>query len=178
MTTEQFLEKQRIAFAKIAKGEPLAIAVLDTHRQMANRIFINGKDANGTDIGKYNSSKGIYVNPKNSPKKFPTGGQTFGSKRKYKTKYFPSYKDFKAEIGQQNDKVRLTLFGRLQSDFVTALRKDNNLQFSVSLKESINSKKVEGLEKRFGKKIFALTKKEREGLAKLVQKETNRILNA
>lgn len=182
MTPEEYIAKQRAKWAKIAAGDPLEIAVFETARMQANRIFNDGKDSLNTKIGNYNTSKPIYVNPKNSPKKFPTKGKLGNTKKKngepYKTSYFTSYKQFRSAIGRATDKVNLQLFGQLQNDFVTGIKKISNSEYVQTLKQQINFSKARGQEKHFGKPIFSLTKSEIEYFKKVVNEETIKILNA
>lgn len=182
MTTTEWINKQEQLWEKVASSQALGNAAFDTHRVMANRIFNKGLDSSGARIGNYNSTKPIYVNPKNSPRKFATQGKT-GKRRKdngqpYKTRFFPSYKAFREAIGREAGKVILNLFGRLQSDFVTGLRRKNNVEYESVLKESINQKKKSGLEKKYGKKIFSLTSQERIHFKETLEKEVSRILHA
>lgn len=82
MTSEEFIAKQKANLAKIANGEALQIAAVETHRAMANRIFNDGGAQTG-QIGKYDTVKPLYVNPKNSPKTFVPEGKdaTLGYKK-------------------------------------------------------------------------------------------------
>lgn len=123
------------------------------------RIHTDGKAVDESSIGKYDT-KEIYVNPKNSPKKFTglgKGGKTkFKSGRSHKTRYFKDgYKGFRAKIGRETSKVNLSLFGRLSKEFVQQQRgKDWVLGFSS---EEANNKRL-GNEKRFGKEIWGVSK--------------------
>ena len=185
MTTREFIEKQKRKIAKLEKGVPLAIAAFEIHRQMGNRIFNEGESANESTIGSYATSPPIYVNPQNSPKKFqPQGitGKVFKSGKNkgqpHKTRLFSSYRSFRQYIGRQTGFVNLDLSGRLRSDFITGLRKKSPTMYESVLKYGFNAKKARGQEKHWGKKIFSLTPTERKLFVKIVQDETNRIMNA
>lgn len=148
-----------------AMQHAVQVSATEVHREMANRIFIQGEDKNNALIGNYNTSKPIYVNPKNSPKKFATGGKRGNKKKnkeKYKTRYFSSYRDFRAEIGRETRFVDLVLSGRLQSAVVSGIRKQNKFKWVSFIKSTIEQKKSEGMEKHFGKKIFELSQDEKE----------------
>lgn len=109
--------------------------------EVKTRIHEQGKAVDGSDIGRYNTSNPLYVNPDNSPLSFtPLGKNQTSAKLKSgfgrfsvkthkevkvsvkendkerKTKYFGSYSDFKSFIGRNElGKVNLFLFGGLSS---------------------------------------------------------------
>lgn len=191
MTIDQFIARQRKKIEAV-KQKALRIAAYDTHRKMANRIFVDGEASNESLIGSYNTTNPLYVNPRNSPKSFPTGGKTGNSKLsntektptgrrkkvKHKTAFFYSYRDFKRTIGQPTDRVRLNLFGRMQSDFISGFRKVSTTEYVVSFKEPINLKKARGQERRFGKVIFRISAAERKAFNDTMRLEIKRILYA
>lgn len=75
MTTEEWIAYNQKKIQQLIKNcKPLEIAAKDTMAMQAQRIFMEGKDSADSSIGKY-STKPIYINPKNSPKKFATGGK-------------------------------------------------------------------------------------------------------
>lgn len=178
MTPEQWIEKQKKVLAEIASGKILAEASIETHRQMANRIFNKGEAQTGS-IGRYNTTKPLYVNPKRSPKGFPVKGKYGNTVHKngtpYKTGYFSSYQEYRNKIGRPTNVVNLNLSGMWQNDFVTGLKKVNNGSYVSVLKRKDNQNKKAGAEKHFGKTIFALTKKERNLFVKLINDQINEI---
>lgn len=180
MTVDEWINKQRKLIGQLVNGDVLFVAALETHRTMANRIFVEGKNAIGANTGKYNTTNPLYVNPKNSPRGFATGGKN-GSKKKngsaYKTRYFKSYSAYRAAIGRQNAKVDLNLSGQLQSDFVAGIRRNGNSEVLVVLKNPVNQKKRRGNEKKFGK-IFSLTKAERMLFIEENNKGLKKLINA
>jgi len=181
MTVDEFITKQRQRINQV-REKAFVIAVNDTHTKMASRIFNDGEAASGALIGSYNTTRPLYVNPKKSPKSFPVGGKTGNKKTKngktlkHKTAFFYSYRDFKQVIGQPTDKVRLNLFGRMQSDFVTGLRKISDIEYIVSFKQKNNLKKARGQEGHFGQQIFKLGDEELRNFSRVMRLETNRIL--
>jgi hypothetical protein len=183
MTTEQYIKETRKKIAALKDGKPIAIAAQDTHVKMAERIFDKHDNANDGKIGEYNSTDPIYVNPNNSPKKFPTKGKPndkgkskskFANGELHKTGFFNSYKDFRAKIGRQTSEVDLKLFGRLQSDFTKGVVKKDDLTYVSGVNES-NGKKIKGLESKYGK-IFGLTPKERTNFKQVLAFESFKIL--
>lgn len=176
-----------------ANNTPLQIAATEAHRLMVKRIFEDHKDADGAEI-KEPSTKPIYVNPKNSPKKFATGGKPvensngvkvipkkksmniatdFGSERlkvKHKTKYFEGgYAEFKKII----DRDKLVLFGTMRNDFRAGIKKLDQSSWISYFKNPTNAKKADGLEDKYqGTKIFTVSKEERDIFIKILQQET------
>lgn len=169
MTGEEFIKKQRQKL-KSVEETAFKIAVFDSHRLMGKRIFVNGEGSDDTKIGNYNATNPLYVNPKNSPRKFNTGKFENGKPRK--TKKFSSYKSFRTAVGRQTNVVNLNLFGILQNDFITGLKKVDNITYESVLKQGANVKKARGQEKHWGKKIFSLSKHERESFYETVKRET------
>lgn len=181
MTSSEWIEKQKKLYAEIAQGKIIGVAAIETHRTMSNRIFNQGKAQIGA-IGNYNRTKPIYISPKNSPIKFAGQGKKGTKSHKngqgYKTKYFSSYAAFRSFVGRPTDKVNLVLSGNLQNDFTTGLIKLSNGEYISKLKRKENINKKNGMEKKFNKKIFSLSKTERELFIKIVNQETQKILNA
>lgn len=178
MTTNEWIVKHS-AKVKRAAEAATKLGAIETHRVMANRIFIEGKNANGQKMGRYNSTTPIYVNPKDSPRKFAPAGKPGNKvkKQQRKSKWFASYRAYRSFLGKQTDPVNLNLFGLLQSDFVSGLSGRGTEYVSV-LKNPFNQKKKRGLEKRFGAKIFSASEKEKELFRKLNQEEFNRIMKS
>lgn len=177
MTTMEWLNKQK---AKIKKAAETATenAARQTHLTMANRIFNEGKNTNEASIGRYNSTDAIYVNPNNSPRKFTPAGKPGSNVKKAKraTRWFSSYRSFRATIGRETSKVNLNLFGLLQSDFVTGFSGSGLIYTSV-LKNPINQKKRLGIEEHFKAKIFSISKEEQTLFSKLSEQEFNKAMS-
>jgi hypothetical protein len=95
------LDKQREISFNVAKA-----IITDK----AERVFVNGKNAENRLIGKY-STRPITVDQKQSPKSLG------GPSRKFKG----GYKSFKEFIGR-GPKVNLRVFGNLERDYITSLR--------------------------------------------------------
>lgn len=191
MTSLEFINKQRKLWQQ-AEIVGLQLASIEVHRTMGERIFLKGEAANESLIGHYNTTTPIYVNPKNSPRKFPTGGKTgnrravkgqktaSGRQKKtaHKTAFFYSYRDFRQTIGRPVDKVNLDLSGRLRSEFVSGIRKVNDREYVSYLRTRQSIGKARGAERHFGKRIFALTAEERALFVKVLQEETRRVFYA
>lgn len=195
MTTMEWLNKQK---AKIKNAAELSIkiAAFETHRQQANRIFVQGKNAKDAPIGKYNDTKEIYVNPQNSPKKFPALGKPKDGKKKgssYKivsidmdsgterlrfkrdTRWFSSYRAYRQFIGRPVDTVNLDLFGFLRSDFISGFSGEGT-SYQSTIKNPLNQKKIRFQEKHFKSEIFTTSEKEKELFKKISAEEFNKIM--
>lgn len=169
---------------RLIRGERrLRTAAVTTHNLMSERIFVEGKNADGSNIGIYDKSP-IYVNPNRSPKKFATGGKksslakaqktgrakTLARRggtslavakkllRKHKTKYFQSgYYEFRAAAGRQNSYVDLRLTGTLRGSFVLAPSEGGFVSKFLNEKQALIA---QGNEDRFNATIFELTQTE------------------
>lgn len=134
MTTDDFNKRLDGQIELLTKeNKPFALAVKSIMAVQSKRIWLQGKNKEGSPIGTYTGgSDGIYASPK-APKgskrnlpAFPLkgkGGETeFKNGKKHKTGYFKNYPDFKKAIGR-NQKVKtvdLFLTGTLASDWANA----------------------------------------------------------
>lgn len=171
----EYIASQKERFERLENGEALEIAVRDTHAKQVQRIFVDGKNSDDSQIGKYNTTDPLYVNPKNAPKNTPTKGKTgkdtFANGQKHKTTYFESYSDFRASQGRESGNVNLNLFGNLRSAFSNGLFKVSEREWVVAIPGG-EYDKLDGNEKRFGSKISALTKEEHNNFIKVIQEES------
>ena len=179
MTTQEYIRSLNAKISKLKTGLPIAIAAQDTHVKMVTRIFDEGKNTEGSEIGKYNSTDPLYVNPNNSPKKFPTKGKTgkskFANGESHKTGYFESYKAYREKVGRETEHVNLTLFGILRNDFGKGVVKLSNVSYISKVSQKENKDKIDGAEDRYGD-IFKLSKEERENFKEVLEFETLEIL--
>lgn len=188
MTIEEFKDKLRKALAEIdANDTPLRLASYGSVAEVSKRVFTNGGNANGGQIGQYNSTNPIYINPKKSfggsklgPPRGKNGDTKFKDGRSHVTVYLDSYKDYKAALGKPSGGayVNFELSGDLKSDFengsVPTPQQRGPHEYFVGLKRQINVDKVAGLEAKYGK-VFALTDAEVEQFLEDVKFEFARI---
>lgn len=156
----------------------LFIAAKSAQSEMVERIFEDGKDANGNQIGQYNNTKELYMSDDNSPIAGNHLGKpnAEGKRKKIKTSYYENYRTFRKKQGRESGKVNLRLFGRLQSDFANAPVSKGNLSYAIAVsKDSLN--KIQGNEFRFGKKIFIHSLAERKVFSRVFKFEVGRLLN-
>lgn len=206
MTPQEFIKDiQKKAAAIVKENIPLAIAVRTVVALTTQRIFADGKNSSDTNIGQYDTSRAMYINPDASPrlgadkasgvsglqKVGKTGESAFKNGKAHKTAYVANYKDFRNKIGRRIDKVNLNLTGQLASDFANAKidpnfakininEKDfkvNANTYVVSLKNAFNAIKRDGLEKKYGT-VFQPTPEERKKFFDTANFELYRQLNA
>lgn len=181
MKTEDFIKDLRDRFNLIADGFGKAVA--DVHAIQVDRIFTLGKDANGMDIGSYNTVSGLYVNPDNSPKKFPTKGKTgesvFKTGKKagmdHVTGWFESYQAFRGAIGRETGFVNLTLSGLFRRDYADSLTRIDAFRYAVGVKSDINEGKALGAVDKYGEDVFDLTNEESEKLITRINEEREKL---
>jgi len=179
MTTDEYV-KREVNFYKWfqTQGKPFEISVYNVVAAQAKRIFEDGKKSDGTLIGKYDTTKSLYANPKwfkggnkFKPLKGKTGKAKFKNGNPHVTRYFKNYKELRNTLGRRIDKVNLQLNYDLFSDFANSPKgnapkkitpkKINTFEYIMQFSREINSLKREGLEDKYGI-IFNLTKEERK----------------
>lgn len=146
--------------------------------QIRKRIHEQGKASDDTDIGQY-SIKPLYISIRENPGRSfgrptgKTGRSVFTSGKKegqlHTSKYFEGgYEGFKNAIGRnQLGKVNLFLSGTLANQFtIIATSKGYGLGWPSKDKLDI----AKGLEKKYKKKIYALSKDEKALAIKVGEK--------
>lgn len=127
-TTQQWVDKMNRNLAKLTtQKQQYQELAFEAVRKAEKRIFDQGKDKSGGDIGTY-SNKEIYINPNspNNPKKFTPKGKnssspTFKNGKARKTGFFKSYSAYKSKIdrGGLGNKVNLQLSKAFRRGFLT-----------------------------------------------------------
>ncbi len=185
MTVNQYTDRLKCAKKQLEEGKYFEIAVRDNLAQRSRRIFTDGENTSGGKIGRYDTTKPLYVNPlSGSPKKFAAKGKNgntnFKNSKPHKTGFFPSYSSFRVAIGRDGGYMTLQLFGDLKSNFENSSRgvpepvKINNLEYVVGL-DGANAKKRAGIEKRFGN-VFFSQEKEKSQFLNVAAFEQNQII--
>jgi len=179
MKGSEYFNRLNRQLTQEALNKAVISAAITVNSEVGERIFQNGLDSNGKEIGKYDTDTPLYVNPKNAPKKFPTKGKTgnakFADGSNHKTGYFDSYTSYRKNVGRKVGKVILSLFGILESDFVKGPRIINGSAV-ITLTENNNNKRL-GAEEKYDTKIFKLSESERQVYAQLVVEQTIKYLN-
>jgi hypothetical protein len=157
------------------------VAAKSTEADYKERIFVDGKDSKGGNIGKY-STKPLYAsksNLKGLPKskfkpKGKNGKSVFKNGKKKKTTYLKAgYKEFRDRSGRQSAKVDLNLTGSTFNSIQLDSDKDTIfLGFTSKENELI----MEGNEKRFSKSIIPLSNKEEDTFIKVANREVVEIV--
>lgn len=125
------------------------------------RIFSNGKNSSGGDIGSYSTSP-IYVSIEGAkesqgsqartssltPKgKGKDGAAKFKNGKTKKSQYFADgYSGFRAQVGRQNSKVDFNLTGNLQESIVGGTKKNGIV---LGYRNTDAEELAENLEERF-----------------------------
>lgn len=172
--------KKRITELDAAFGRVVATV----HGEQVHRIFEQGESGSGDKIGTYDTSKPLYVNPKNAPKKFKPMGKPSGNRKRgetkfkdgqdHKTRYFPNYKSFRDSQGRQTAFVDLKLSGQLQSDYANSLQKQGNT-WVAGTTNPVNTGKLEGAMEKYGADVPKLQEDERKLLTDTLREERIRI---
>lgn len=130
-----------------------AIAILDMEGDMKQRIFLDGEDAEGGQIGKY-STEPIYVSVSGAFAKYgsqiPTsklkGRGKYGAKAR-KSQYFPDgWSGFRSFMGRAVDKVNLKLTGQLSNSIASGTERGVS---TIAFTNDTARKKAEGNEEHF-----------------------------
>ena len=156
------------------KNEVHPLAVISTHGTMlAVRIFERGEDVTGKTY-QYNDSKEIWVSDRTSPVGSRNQGKTG---RAQKTSVFASYKKYRGDIGRETSQVNFRLTNELQLDFLSTIRAGEGGRVVSGVKSEHNFKKLEGLEQKYGAKIFTPNEAERANIRRLIAEGAAKIWN-
>ena len=194
MTPSEFaIEIRRKIEAIRRDNTPLNKAAASVHAEMSQRIFVEGKDSSGGQIGSY-STEDIWINPNKTatrnkkgfnPLKGKNGNTEFKTNpsRKRKTSYFEGWKGFRSTQGLNTAYVDLNNTGEMFKDFAKTnlpfldrvVQLSTN-EFASTFTKDINTKKASGNEEHFGKTIFELTQSERNDFYRLLEAELKQAL--
>ena len=180
MTVQQHIKQLEAFKRKLKQKQTFLPAVADVVDVQADRIFLDGKRANGGKIGDYDTSNELYVNPRTgSPVSFPVAGKPGASRNveNRKTRYFANYKAFKSRIAsgknRRSDRVNLQLTGTLATDYRTGVGLSTSIGgFQSGVKNQRNAEVLEGLIKKYGSDVFILSKAELRRLEENILKAT------
>lgn len=163
--------------AKVESETPRIVttAAFSVLAELQDRIFRDGKAADGSQIGSYSTDE-IWikipyqgVNNSRLKKKGKPKGKDKKAKETKSTMYFSGgYSEFRKKVGRQNDKVDLSLSGELARNIVVG-KKDDSIVIGISTSESV--KKAESLEDMYKKPIFELTNEEKSLFLRIINRE-------
>lgn len=134
--------------------------------EIQERIHEKGQASDGGDIGGY-STEPIYVSAKNNVGRSfgrpigKTGKSKFKSGEDHKSRYFAGgYNEYKTTIGRNEiGKVNLSLSGQMNSQ-LTVMETANG--YGIGWPNAEMKSRAIHFEKKYGKKIWSLSKKELE----------------
>ena len=163
------------------------LAIMDMEADIKGRVFRDGLDANGREIGQY-STDPIYVSVAGAKKRYgsqlPTSklrgrgkgkrGNKFKNGNPRKSQYFEKgYAGFREYMGRDISKVNLDLTGNLMN----SISSGTNGNVSVIEFQNSESSELAGhLEKNFGKTIFEANRTEVEKLTERLEDAVNRTI--
>lgn len=195
------IKLQEAASKGLQAGEAARIqACLKFMGELKRRVFHEGKDINGQQIGKY-STEEMYVSISGAQKKYGSqirasslkpGGKdgtnttkvfdiksrrgkkvpitSAGNERK--SMYFKNgYAGFRQTVGRPIDKVNLYLTGSLMNSIKEGISGDYAVVAFATEKMSIIAR---GHEKKYGKSIFAPSESEFDSAADILQAEVEK----
>ena len=153
------LEKKRLA-ELLASNKPVFFGSQAALVGLSRRVFMQGKNADGSPIGDY-SQKDIWINPNKMrvrnkkgfvPLKGKKGNTEFKSDpaRKRKTSYFEGWKGFRETQGLRTGFINLNYTGDLKSDIENPIDgiptpiKISEGKYKVAIKRDENVKKYPG----------------------------------
>lgn len=132
-------------------------AVLSRQKE---RIFEEGKDSSGGQIGTY-STKPTYI------------ARNQQSRNTGRTKFPGGYRQYKQLTGKSSGKVVLRDTNQMMMDLGTHVL--GNHEYGIGFTNSLNKKKADWMEAKYRKDIFSSTEREDELFQRVVEFELNRI---
>lgn len=139
----------------------IKIAVQSVLATQKKRIFVDGQDSTGQKIGTY-STDPISISKKNQSR---NTGKT----------YFPGgYAEYKSAVGKNDGYVNWRNTDQMFFDF--QFFDMGNLQYGIGFSNEFNFQKSEWLEKKYGKKVIAMSKQEEKILTDVIDYELGKDL--
>lgn len=181
LTPDQFVKQLRERVNMLSKeNKPLQIAAQTVHALRVNRIFHEGLDSNGGQIGTYATSPEVWIENDYHRRGGNNGGKTGRAK---KTSYYQSYAAFKRSQGFGSNIV-LRQTNRLQSDFANRQISPNSDALPKSAPIKVNKDKYieritsENIDKIKGREnVFNFSNQERQTFYKVYNDVAIKILN-
>lgn len=166
------LQSIRLKLEALASPEVIRDAGLGLLALQKKRIFEEGKNSKGGQIGKY-STKPLYFDPKDSPVKFTPKGKTgktqFADGKPHVTRYFPDgYKGVRGAAGRRTDRVNFDFTGKLRFSHTIGFQ---GQKVSLGFDSRREGEKAAGLERKFGP-VFDPTDEEMEAFADFIIKKS------
>jgi hypothetical protein len=154
------------------------------------RVHEDGLDSNLQNIGQYDTTTPIYINPDKAPRKRASkakgieglkragkyGDTKFKNGKPHKTAYNANYKALRNKIGRRIDKVDLNFSGKLSKEFGLEVKGRNvvDLGFITSYGTEVGN----SLEKKYAKKIWATSENDLKDINTIINAKIRKNLNA
>lgn len=163
MSSKEWIAQQRRKVNELVTLFPKAVATV--HATSMERIYEDGYLESRRY--EYNDTTPVYINPDDAPRSFQPEGKPkrVGTKKvkgsrepvkrgldtfKRKTKYFRSYKAFRAAMGRETAFVNLDLNGTQRRDNSASLSRLSANRWATGFKNHANTLKWEGQTKKYG----------------------------
>ena len=178
----RLLDRQSLFGSEENRQQIATVAALAALAEFKTRIFTLGLDSELNKIGDYSTTP-IYATQDNYiglPNRFVGKGKNSnspnflnGSLRRSKY-YKDGYKEFRADVGRQNETVDLNLTGSCAFSIQFGLT-DDGAAFGFTNREEAD--KLKGNEVRFGATIFEASQNEREEATIAARREIEYLFN-
>lgn len=154
------------------------------------RIHEDGLDSDLRNIGSYDTTTPIYINPDKAPRKTANkakgieglkragkyGDTKFKNGKPHKTAYNANYKALRNKIGRRIDKVDLNFSGKLSKEFGLELKGIN--QVDLGFLTEYGTLISQGLETKYGKKIWDISENDVKDINTIINAKIKKQLNA
>lgn len=173
---DSYLKALAKRMQKIGSSEKdFALIVNDTHADVVNRVFGQGKNSNNGKIGSYSTKPTLagsssfttksgfnkIAGSKTKRRKLKWATISSGGKNVALFEVPGGYKQIRSLDGRQAAFVDLTRSGELKGDFSRAALRQSPFVWLTGVRKPINSKKLQGIQEKYGN-VFQPTKSERK----------------
>jgi hypothetical protein len=173
VTIEELNRKLDKFSKELESNNWVEIGARSTITRMGERIFERGLNTDGRKMGEYSTTPAI-INTESAPRTLPNDSffrfkqpSRRGKKGYFGTFFAGGYDEFKTSQGRNQGFVNLKLSGEMQGDFLNGFVKKGKLGAIVAFKKTINAKKRETHERKYGT-IFDASKSEIKNFEKVV----------
>jgi len=188
LTEAQFAKSIREKVKLLAKDNlPLKLAAASVHADRIVRIFHRGKKSDKSLIGRYDTTRELWVSDDQLRRKGTNRGKP-PKRKEIKTSYYKNYKELKKQQGFRNTRVNLRMTNNLQSEFANKnISPSSNTVPQKTEPEKVNKNKyveridnadkVDRLEEKYGT-IFDFSKGEKDKFYKVYNEAALEILKS
>lgn len=198
MSSKEWIAQQRRKVNELVNLFPQAVQTV--HTSSMERIYEDGYlSERGNFKYEYNDTTPVYIDPDDAPRSFQPQGKprrvgtkkvsglktsvrrrvkafntSFVANVERKTKYFRSYKAFRAAMGRETSFVNLDLNGLQRRDNSTSLSKLSANRWATGFKNHANTLKWKGQVDKYGE-YHKLTEGEHTQLRQLIADQRKKL---